>query len=537
MLSALIVFGFLFFHFAKEMLQVRPDGWYVGQVNLYGDLVLHLSFINKFLETGKILVESPIYPIPKPNYPIFADLITAQIAKFTGVDWALFITTFLGGLLVIYVARIFIRNFIKSENVIFLSLLLFFVSGGLGFIYFFADFLSSGKNIADFLLAMPNEYTDIKENGYWWINSVLAYFLPQRGFLFAFPITLTALLLLYQGVKKKKRPFFLLAGLLSGVLPLIQAHSLFVIFLLSIVYSLASVFKAKNKVQLFKNWMIFAITTATLSVPLFNVISSSNNVISNFRFDPGFTSEENIIIFWIKNLGLFAPALIAAIIWIFKKNKHLFYLYLPFLMLFILANIFVFQPWAFDNTKIMIYWYFASSILVAYFLYEEFFEQNLHKKIIGTTIVCFLILAGSLDILRTFTPVTSYQIFTKNDLEIAAAVRNLTPKDALFLTASNHNHPIPALSGRSTLLGFHGWIWSHGLPYEDRAHDIEKIYGGGEESADLIKNYRINYITIGPQEREQFTVSENFFQEFPQIYLARDWSLYDVSHLWSDSNR
>src|SRR3989338_6725404 len=107
------------------MLSVREDGWYVGQVNLYGDFVLHISFINKFLETGKVIVDSPIYAGAKPNYPILPHFITAQVAKITSIDWALFATTFLGGLGVIYVARLFIKIFTRNEKVVFLALLLF----------------------------------------------------------------------------------------------------------------------------------------------------------------------------------------------------------------------------------------------------------------------------------------------------------------------------------------------------------------------------------------------------------------------------
>lgn len=530
------LFGFLFAHLAKSMLQIRGDGYYVGQVNQYGDLVFHLGLINKFLETGKVLIESPIYAGSKPNYPIFADFVTAQIAKLTSIDWALFTTTFLGGLLVIYVARLFIKNFIKSEKVVFLALLLFFVNGGFGFVYFFQDYVNSSQNFFTFLFNIPNEYTDIKEKGYWWINNYLAYFLPQRGFLFAFPLTLTTFLLLYRGVKKNKSLYFLLAGAISGVLPIIQAHSLFVLFLLSIFYFPQSVYRSKIYKSMVKNWLIFALTSAVIAIPLVSTISSSTNALSYVRFEPGFTSEENIIWFWLKNMGLFGPILIIAIIWIFKKNKDLFHLYLPFLFLFFASNILVFQPWAFDNSKILIYFYFASCILVAYFVYQEFFTVNFAKKIVGTLLVFFMILAGSIDLFRTYTKVTNYQIFSSTDVEVATAVKNLTPKEAVFVTASNHNHPIPALSGRSTLLGFHGWIWSHGLPYQQRAQDIEKIYAGGEEASNLIAKYKINYVAIGPQELSEFNINQNYFLQIPQIYLSDNWRLYDVGHLWSNSN-
>lgn len=530
------IFGFLFWHFAKEMLQIRENGWFVGHINLYGDLLIHLSFINKFLTNSQILPTSPIFPSDKPNYPIFADFITAQLAKLTGIDFALFLTTFIAGILLIYISRIFIKTFISSVEVVFLSLLLFFFNGGFGFYYFFRDYLTSGISFFEFLSNLPREYTNIKDQGFWWINNYLAYFLPQRGLLFAFPITLLVFSLLYTGFKKGKRLYFILAALLTGSLALVQAHSLFVVFLISAGASIATIIKSNFNIKLITNWLIFAAVTTLAVLPLFNSISSSTNALLHIRFDPGWTSEENIIWFWLKNLGIFAPVLTVALFWLFKKNRLLLLLYLPFLAVFALANIFVFQPWDFDNSKLLIYWYFASTIVVAYFLFDQFFQENLAKKIIGSIIVFLLIFSGGLDIFRTFTKVTNYQIFSKQDLEVASSVSNLTPQDSVFITASNHNHPIPALTGRSTLVGFHGWLWSHGLPYQGRAADIVKIYQG-IEAEELIAKYRISYITLGPSEKSSFKINKSYLENYPKIQLDPDWEIYDVSDLWSNSNR
>lgn len=531
------LFGFIFFHLAQNMLQIRPDGWYVGHINLYGDLVFHLTLINKFLESGQILPQSPILAGEKINYPIFADFITAHLSKLTDITTALFLTTFFGGLLTIFVARLFIRTFIKNDKIVFLSLLIFFLNGGLGFYFLFQDFLTSQKSIIDLISSMPRQYTDIKELGFWWINTYLAYFLPQRGFLFAFPITLTVLGLLYFGVKRNRRGLFLLAGLLAGSLPLIQAHSLLLLFLVSLPFAAATFLASSRKRETFINWLIFAATSALVALPLFNTISSTDSIISFIRFDPGWTSQENILWFWLKNLGLFAPILVLAAIWLCKNNRFLFGLYLPFLLIFFLANIFIFQPWDFDNSKLLVYWYFASSVVVAYFLYDQFFLEGVERKITGVLIVAVMIFSGSLDIIRTFTPTTSYQIFSQEDLTIATSVKNLTEKDAIFITSADHNHPIPALAGRSTLLGFPGWVWSHGQKYQQRESDIKKIYQGGEEATRLISLYRVKYVTVGPRERAAFNADENYFRQFPQISLGYDWQIYDVSDLWTDRQR
>ena len=229
--------------------------------------------------------------------------------------------------------------------------------------------------------------------------------------------------------------------------------------------------------------------------------------------------------------------LLISLIWLFKKNRQFLILYSPFLLIFLLSNIFIFQPWDFDNGKLLIYWFFASSIVVAYFLYDQFFAEDFVRKTLGLIILFFMIFAGGLDIFRTFTPITNYQLFSRQDLEVAAAVKNLTPKNTQFVTANNHNHPIPVLTGRSTLLGFPGWIWSHGIDYYQREIDIQDIYTGGKKAERLISQYKVNYITVGPNERASFNINEGYFTKYPSIFLGSGWVIYDVSYLWTDGDR
>lgn len=175
--------------------------------------------------------------------------------------------------------------------------------------------------------------------------------------------------------------------------------------------------------------------------------------------------------------------------------------------------------------------------MAAYFIYDTLISENFLKKSLAIVIILTGIFAGTLDIFRTFTPLTQYQIFSQSDLSIATNIKLQTPKDAIFITAPVHNHPVSALTGRSTLLGFHGWVWSHGLPYLDRAADIERIYKGEKTAEVLLKKYKVSYISVGPYEKSQYKINQFFFQKYREISLAPGWVLYDVSSLWSNSNR
>jgi hypothetical protein len=523
------LFGFLFWHLGRAMLQFRPDGWYVGHVNLYGDLVLHLAFIMKFLETGNPLSPNPIMAGSKMNYPILMDYLTSLIARVTAIDTALFITTFTFTLAMVAIAGAFIRRFVPSERVVFLALLLFFVNAGLGFSYFFHDFFASGKTWPEFLMALPREYTDLKSHGYWWINTVLAYFLPQRGFLIGFPVVLAVLLLLHRGHRSGARGPFVLAGMLAGMLAIGHTHSLFVLFLLCLCYAPASVLRSEEKPQTLLNWALFAAVTAAIALPLFRAVSSLDAPWRFIRVDVGWTSNERLLWFWAKNLGVFGPLLLVALIWLFRRERGLFLLYLPFLAVFIGANIWAFQPWDYDNGKLILYWFFVSTIVVARFLDATLFAGDWARAVLGVQLVLLMTFAGGLDLFRTFTPVSSYRIFSHEDLAVAARVRELTPPDAVILTASNHNHPVPSLTGRSIVLGYHGWLWSHGYDYSPRARDVAAIYAGSPELEALLARYRVGFVLVGPREREEFRdLNEDAFARFPAVELVPGWRLYDV---------
>lgn len=530
-------FGFLFWHFAKEMLIVRPDGWYVGQVNLYGDLVYHLSLINKFQVSQTPLIDNPVFSGDKINYPIFPDYLTALVAQISSIDFALFIVTLALGILSIVTVHLLVKTFIGNNKVVFLSLLIFLFNGGLGFYYFFRDFFQSNQPLLEFLGKIPNEYTDIKEKGYWWINSYLAYFLPQRSFLFAFPVTIIVMCLLYYGWRKNNKLYFLLSAVLTGVLPLLQAHSLFLLFILAGFYSIFDLTTSKHKIQTFVNWLIYASATTIIALPLFSLISSVANPLAYIKFHPGWTNEyDNIFWFWLKNLGAFAPVYLISLYWL-RKKKLLLILHLPFVFIFIICNLFIFQPWSFDNSKLLIYWYLSASIIVAYFLYSEFFLKNIFKKLTGLVFLFFIVLSSLIDIFRTFTPASVYQIYSDTDLQLADYVRTFTKKDAVFVTALNHNNPIPTLTGRSTLLGFPGWLWSHGVSYWQREEDVKTIYLGESKAEELIKKYNVSYVSVGPTELTSFSINQSYFQNFPKLNANPGWVLYDVSNLWSNSNR
>jgi hypothetical protein len=86
-----------------------------------------------------------------------------------------------------------------------------------------------------------------------------------------------------------------------------------------------------------------------------------------FEWAPGWSQRpEPIAWFWFKNTGLFIPLLVIALLaparWVGSGLRRFV---LPFLLAFIVPNLFRIAPRIWDNNKVLIYWYVAAAPLVA----------------------------------------------------------------------------------------------------------------------------------------------------------------------------
>ena len=120
-------------------------------------------------------------------------------------------------------------------------------------------------------------------------------------------------------------------------------------------------------------------------------------------------------------------------------------------------------------------------------------------------------LAGALDVWRIVTRATEYGEFDRDGVAFARMIRETIDRRALVLHAPIHNHPV-FLTGRRSLMGYPGHIWTHGLEFAPRERDIRAMYAGGPAAEALVSRYGIEYVVVGPLERyANLSVNENFF--------------------------
>lgn len=283
-----------------------------------------------------------------------------------------------------------------------------------------------------------------------------------------------------------------------------------------------------------REWLMFFIAAALVSVPqLWWVTRNSSVRATSFLgwqlgWDHG---DESIWLFWLKNTGLFIPLLLAAFVWRWKKplvSERLTFYYLPFTLCFIIPNLVLLAPWVWDNIKVLFFWYVASVPLVALLL-ARWWRGGVLLKAAAVACLLVLVSAGALDVWSVVgSKASKIQEFDRDGMNFALTLEQQTRPRALILHAPTFNHPV-ALTGRQSLMGYPGHIWTHGLKYQDREAAIKRIYAGAADAASLLASTGIEYVVVSPMERELMWVNDEFFAQYPIIVETGDYRLYKIA--------
>jgi hypothetical protein len=509
----------------------KSDGLYVGLTNNYGDLPLHMAYITSFVWGNNIPPQDPSYAGEKLVYPFLADFLSAIFLKL-GLNFKdmLFIPGLLLTIAFYGILYYFTYRLTKKRFAAIISLFIFFFAGGFGFYYFFQDLVNTPHSLWSFLTHLPRDYTKIERLNYHWITPLTCLNVPQRAFLFGFPITILIFSFLYTGIEHKKWREFLFAGILAGSLSLFHTHSFLAMLMVTIPLGL--IFWD------WRRWFLFFMPAFVLSLP--QVLYLSEHVGGGEFFKPYFgwmAGKENYFWFWLKNTSLFWPVVIGGFVVIFVRANsrsplQLGFYSLPFLILFLLPNLVLFAPWNWDNIKILIYWFLGVTPIAACamtYLYENR-RYKITTRIGFFIIMVLLTISGAIDIFKyAIAPVNGSKEFSVEEIELAKRISIEIPADAVFLNAPVHNHLV-FLSGRKTFMGYPGHIRSHGYKGgQMRENDIKIILRGKPEAFQLIDKYKLDYVIVGPHERRIGVNKKYFDNNYSCIITTKYYNVYDLN--------
>ena len=542
--------------FARALLD-KPDGIATGVLNNYGDLPFHISVITRFAIGQNFPPEDPTFAGVRFTYPFITDFISAMFVRAgASLRDSLFIENYIIGVSLVGVLHRFGQQLLRNRTAAILTPVLIILNGGLGWAMFFSDVNQSDGGVFGVLRHISHSYTILPEvaQGWRWGNAVTSLLVPQRGFLLGIPLAAIVFTQWWAAMRdresvppasaggSKKRPNppadaggtdrawptrrMLAAGAVAGLLPLIHAHSFIAVMMVGSCLALI------NR-RRWREWLLFFVVALVIAIPqlLWSTHGTAVSTRAFIAWEFGWGHDkENVFWFWFKNTGLFIPLLITALLW--KREDYLvprklLLFYLPFTLCFIVPNLLKLAPWIWDNVKILFYWWVASAPIIALLL-ARLWESGFWQRGLAASLLIILTLAGALDVFALMTRQGDYQEFDRDGINFAEMIKQRTPPTATILHAPIHNTPV-FLTGRRSLMGYPGHIWTHGLDYGPREAEIKHIYAGAPDAESLLAKYRVDYVVIDPQEHSVMTVNTAFFGRYPEVASTGEYHLYKIT--------
>ncbi|RMF65363.1 MAG: hypothetical protein D6743_08100, partial [Calditrichaeota bacterium] len=424
------------------------------------------SLITSFTSGTTLRLQSTILAGEPLTYPFMADFFSATAVAFGlplefAVEWPTVLFNSITLTLLFYLSH----RLVRDRRAAALVPALFLLAGGLGFLWFLKDLYLAPRPLWEFLQHLPRRYTNLREAHITWVNPTLAHLLPQRSFLFGFPMGLSVILLWWNALRRKQPRQAWLSGVLVGLLPLFHIHTFIVLGLLAAMFAVLSIFRKESTSYWLRYWLVTGLVALPLAAPQLWYLLSSNVSLSSIRFHVGWMAEsENLVLFWLKNVGLFLPLLLLVLL-LHRRlgvRTRAVVFYLPFAALFIIANLFLFAPFPYDNNKILVFWFLLSLPFVAKLLVELRRSGSWWFRAFAfRTLFISLIFSGSLNLLHEFQN-NGWPELTAEEVRLAQKMRLATRPTARFLTAPIHNNFL-TLAGRAVLMGYPGHVYSHGL--------------------------------------------------------------------------
>jgi hypothetical protein len=510
--------------FQTRMLQIQNGAWYSGGGS-WADLALHSTFINYFSQQTIFSLRNPIYAQEQITYPFMINFYSSHLVRYgLPIQDALFLPSIFLIILALILLYYIALDTCHAAIAPWITSFLFFGNGGVGGLLAVPAILSS---IGGELGKLSIDYTNISELGYYWTNIVSTHILPQRSFLVGLPVYLSILLILLKNLKQTNRQLLFIAAMLIGLLPLYHVHTFLVSFGLFI--GVTSWLLIKKQLPWKIAATLFLLIVVLIGPQLFwqfshTVTSQMPKVLIGWMNKP----TQTIFSFWLKNMGLFLPIFLISFFYIFvkKNNTPLKVIAVLSLICFIISNLIIFQANAWDNIKVMLLNYFVFTLVVTHLL-VKIGQRSYVAKILVTFLVLVMCASGFLSIIREHQ--TLWKIASPSDLQLIELVKKNTDPSSVFLTADTHNHPIPMIGGRPIVMGYRGWLWTHGINYRTTELDVRAIFTGQKNALQLINQYNIRYIAVSSLEKSQYQVNELFLKNnFPVLIDTGSTQIYAV---------
>lgn len=500
----------------------------------YGDLHMHLSFVTSIAEQKDF---PPAYcqlsgtPL---NYPFLVDMLSSSLYLFGApLRWAVLVPSYVISLLLVMGFYILAYRITGKKSAAVLATVLFFFNGGFGFAYFIdgakGDSSVFTRIFKDYYHT-PANYTD---GNIRWVNTISDMIIPQRTTMAGWCTVIPALWLLTEAVKTKKTSVYIMLGVLAGCMPMIHTHSFLALGMISAVMFFAYLAGEKESGRYVKNWLIYGAIACAMAFPqlIFWTFRQTGGNESFLRFSFNWVNKKDPYFwFYLKNWGITALFLIPAVLAASKDNKKLM---AGCALIFVTAELILFQPNEYDNNKLFFIVYMIGIMLVSgylVYLYEKL-KGVRGRAFLAAVTVASGTLSGVLTIGREYVSGGQYQTFTDDDIEFSEYVKENTDPNAVFLTGTEVTNPVSALAGRTLYLGSSAYVYFHGFgkEFSKRDSEVKSAYSGTyEQMKSFCGENNISYVFVGRSENSEYTINKDMLSKLEKVYSKGNNSLYKV---------
>ncbi len=561
--------GLLICHFLliSKTLAVDADG--TVRTLGYGDMQLHLAHVTNFAARPFDFQDPLVFGAPL-QYPFAINYLSGWLLRLTGrLEFSVLFPVLILAAANLMLAYFLYRRLTASAGWAVWALMLFLFGSGFGAWNSITETYRQGQSfhehltqrIADRTSTMVRLDAKYPDQSIVYGAPINLAFFDQRAFFagfFLFLITLTLL-----GGERLGRWRVLGAGLAIGMLPLAHTHS-FIALALALVIWWGTELRRRNRAQaraIFTAGIIGAVLAAPQLIYLIRAKQIFTGARPFLHWRLGWmvpegigriTHDGNGIGFgrWLQflwvNLGvlpLLFLAMLAVLSWrrwrsgqqmekpdVISNTPSLPLAALCAVALFVIVNLVQFQPWDFDNNKLLVYAQFFAAPLASLFLRVLWQRGGILCELAVNVLIIAALLSGMLDTVpRLLAPRREMTaIFNNDDVALARFVKEKIPEGSLILTPAHRTNPVLSLAGRPALLGSPSWLWTWGVPFEQREQEIKRFYATPAQS-DLPSRYPIRYVVLDDTARREYGAQTAVFDErFTRIFQHGMYSVYQL---------
>lgn len=587
----LMLAAFVFFAYCllKHTIRIVDDGsMHCGQAT-YGDMNMHLGFITSIANQESFPPDYSLFPGIRLAYPFLCDSVSSSLYIWGASLRVAYIFPMLVAIWQVMGGfYCFIKYWFGRSRTALIAWILFFLDGGLGFVYF-TNAESLSRNFTDFYYTP----TSIGDMNFRWAQIIANMLIPQRATLFGWAVLFPLLALFLYAVRKHNRLCFIIAAVFASALPMIHTHSFLgfglvctmwllfdckrlcdektkdsplllsalpiglllfsilqkineqnetvskhglaimglgvAILVLYIIYELIKVWTGKSRKILLTTWGLFLAIIIVLALPqlilwTFKQAGTDGFVRGHFNWS---NTGDQYIWFYLKNIGITFALFVAG--FFFAKKKDL-QLASPLFLIWFIAELVVFQPNEYDNNKLLFVGFVFMCGLAAEFLANLFSGKApiLLKAAAAVLLLFFSTISALLTLGREW--VSEYELYSASSVEACRFIEEEIETEAVLLTASNHNNAVVSLTGRNIVCGSGTFLYYHGIPYAEREAELPMMYADPIGTQDLYEKYGVDYVYISNNERGSYEINEEALEQIAScIYDEDDVRIYELN--------